>query len=207
MELSLKYFYAEGEEQIGPHSLAEIESKILDGKIKPDTKVWTKGMTDWLAAESIDAISGIFEEIPPPLSRAKSTNDETPPPLNIQKKEVQEVEEVDLEESLGTAKPDINENEIFSRKNPNWHDATLASFGFTGLLIIVLLNMIVQHRLELDLAIMCILQPVLSIIFLRYFYRSRGFNFRSPALTGFIINIIMFVPAAIITELIYSGIT
>ena len=77
MELASKYFYAKGEEQTGPHSLAEIESKIRDGEIKPDTKIWTKGMADWQTAESVDDIVNIFNEIPPSLQNAAQSDNET----------------------------------------------------------------------------------------------------------------------------------
>jgi len=81
MELASKYFYAKGEEQTGPHSLAEIESKIRDGEIKPDTKIWTKGMADWQTAESVDDIVNIFNEIPPSLQNAAQSDNETKPSL------------------------------------------------------------------------------------------------------------------------------
>ena len=78
MESSSKYFYAKGEEQIGPHSLQEIESKILDGEIERDTKVWTKGMSDWLGAEDISSIAGTFDEIPPPTPEMSFWGEATP---------------------------------------------------------------------------------------------------------------------------------
>ena len=67
MDDSTKYFYARGEKQFGPHSIVEIESKITSGEIKPDTKIWTKGMTEWLPAKSVHRVSAVFEEIPPPI--------------------------------------------------------------------------------------------------------------------------------------------
>ncbi|MDB4694386.1 DUF4339 domain-containing protein [Flavobacteriales bacterium] len=217
-ESSSKYFYAVGEEQIGPHSLAEIESKILDGEIKPETKVWTKGMADWLAAENVDAISGTFEEIPPPLSIANSINDETPPPLDMKVEEETPVAEanvvnyrtvvvdgVEIEMESDEEKPAIIESEIFSKKNPNWHKATASTFVVTGLMIIALIGTISNPRAEPDGVIGYIVQPVLNLILLRSFYRYKNYNFRAPFLTGLIINIIALFVAAIISILAYES--
>lgn len=65
MEKSNKYFYAKGGKQLGPLSLLEIESKIAAGEIRKDTKIWTKGMADWLDADKVEEIQLIFEEFPP----------------------------------------------------------------------------------------------------------------------------------------------
>jgi hypothetical protein len=72
-------------------------------------------------------------------------------------------------------------------------------------MIIALIGMISNERIEPDLAILCILQPVLNLILLRSFYRYKNYNFRAPFLTGLIINTIALFVAATIAELAYGS--
>jgi hypothetical protein len=48
-----QYYYLEGSQQLGPFTLEELRSK----PIKPDTKVWTQGLPDWLAASAVPEIN------------------------------------------------------------------------------------------------------------------------------------------------------
>lgn len=68
-----QYFYAEGEEQKGPHNIEELKSL----KISKDTKVWTEGMDDWEEAGTIDELSSLFEVTPPPIKKVENQ----PPPV------------------------------------------------------------------------------------------------------------------------------
>ena len=71
-----KYFYAEGDEHIGPFTIEELKEK----KISRETLVWCDGMVDWEKAKNVEEIKSIFAVIPPPIKK------ETPPPI---KKEVE----------------------------------------------------------------------------------------------------------------------
>ncbi|GAB3260560.1 hypothetical protein GCM10027347_24950 [Larkinella harenae] len=48
-----QYYYLEGNQQLGPFSLEELRSK----PIKPDTKVWTQGLPDWVSASTVPEIN------------------------------------------------------------------------------------------------------------------------------------------------------
>jgi hypothetical protein len=120
MESASKYFYAKGEEQIGPHSLAEIESKIRDGEIKPDTKIWTKGMADWLPAKSVKIVANLFDEIPPKISSE---------PLS--KEQVKNL-------NASSFLPILSSFGLFGLAIKNWRDAPIGLIGsdltFTSIL-------------------------------------------------------------------------
>lgn len=72
-ESSTEYYYAKGQDQIGPQSLKEIQSKIHEGDIKRETRVWAKGMTDWLRAEKVGEIEMFFAELPPELDSVRQS--------------------------------------------------------------------------------------------------------------------------------------
>ena len=52
------------DQSTGPHNLVAIRELIKDGKLTNESLVWTEGMVDWAAAESIDDIKKL---IPPSL--------------------------------------------------------------------------------------------------------------------------------------------
>ncbi|WP_133557382.1 DUF805 domain-containing protein [Algoriphagus boseongensis] len=78
-----KYFYAKGNEQVGPLTLNELRQ----ADIKPDTLVWFEGLSKWEKAERLEDLKGIFELMPPPLETEVSkssmggNNSFTSPPL------------------------------------------------------------------------------------------------------------------------------
>jgi hypothetical protein len=45
-----EWFYFAGDQQLGPSSAAQVKTLIRQGQIKPDTLLWSAGMTDWQAA-------------------------------------------------------------------------------------------------------------------------------------------------------------
>ncbi len=52
------------DQSTGPHDLTAIRELIKDGKLTSESLVWTEGMADWAAAESIDDLKTL---IPPSL--------------------------------------------------------------------------------------------------------------------------------------------
>ncbi|GAB3934324.1 CD225/dispanin family protein [Larkinella terrae] len=58
-----QYYYLEGNQQLGPFTLEELRSK----PIQPDTKVWTQGLPDWVAASTVPEINEWLSgaQIPP----------------------------------------------------------------------------------------------------------------------------------------------
>ena len=62
-----RYYVADNGHQTGPFTRAEVRAKSEAGEIGPDTLVWTHGMDDWAAAESVSDISEIVTSGPPPI--------------------------------------------------------------------------------------------------------------------------------------------
>ena len=56
----------------GPFSIAELKARVGNGSLTPASLVWSPDMSEWAAAQSVDALSGLFENStvtppPPPL--------------------------------------------------------------------------------------------------------------------------------------------
>ncbi len=56
---------ANGQTQ-GPFSLEQMAAGIASGQVKPDTVVWTAGMSGWLAANQVSMLSNYFAANTPP---------------------------------------------------------------------------------------------------------------------------------------------
>lgn len=41
----------------GPHDLATMRQRVLDGTVTPDTWVWADGMPDWMPAAQVPALT------------------------------------------------------------------------------------------------------------------------------------------------------
>lgn len=67
-----QWFYAEAGQQKGPVPFSKIQSLAKAGTINEDTLIWTKSMSDWRAASTVE---GVFDDSPPPES-------DSPPPAN-----------------------------------------------------------------------------------------------------------------------------
>lgn len=70
------YYYSDGQQQIGPLSKEELQSK----GITKDTLVWREGLTEWTKAGNVEELVDLFPTTPtpPPLPEQKTT---TPPPI------------------------------------------------------------------------------------------------------------------------------
>jgi hypothetical protein len=68
-----QWYYAQGDQQLGPISDAEIKRLVAEGKVRPQDEVWCEGMPDWKAAGDVREL---FRERPlvppPPPARARS---------------------------------------------------------------------------------------------------------------------------------------
>jgi membrane protease subunit (stomatin/prohibitin family) len=60
------WHFAEGGHSIGPIPMEELSRAASQGRITPDTLVWSMGMRDWAPARSVPALAGLFAG-PPPL--------------------------------------------------------------------------------------------------------------------------------------------
>lgn len=56
------WYWAKDGERFGPHNLADVVQALQDGRIRGDDLVWTDGMDDWAAAQTIAKLKN-----PPPL--------------------------------------------------------------------------------------------------------------------------------------------
>lgn len=52
-----QYFYASGDQQLGPFSLQELQSK----RLTKDTYVWYEGLADWTRAGDLPELNALFE--------------------------------------------------------------------------------------------------------------------------------------------------
>lgn len=67
-----KYFIHDGDEQVGPFTIAELKEK----NISPKTHIWFEGMEDWKEASEIDELKDIFKSTPPPFQKANQQKQE-----------------------------------------------------------------------------------------------------------------------------------
>lgn len=60
--MNTKFYIIENGVQVGPFSVEELRQRNL----RPDTLVWSQGMTGWTQAMSVDALSTLFfSDVPP----------------------------------------------------------------------------------------------------------------------------------------------
>jgi hypothetical protein len=57
---------AENGRTLGPFTLPQLAQAAAEGRFRPDTLVWTAGMTGWSAAATLTQLAGVFEAQPPP---------------------------------------------------------------------------------------------------------------------------------------------
>lgn len=60
------YFVAEGGAAAGPFNLAQLQARVATGGLRGDTKVWAKGMAEWVDAGTVDVLAPLFAAAPPP---------------------------------------------------------------------------------------------------------------------------------------------
>ena len=53
--------------QQGPFAMEKLQQMAQQGQLTPDTLVWTSGMVNWSAANTVQSLSQMFGDIPPPL--------------------------------------------------------------------------------------------------------------------------------------------
>jgi len=66
----MEFHVANAGQAAGPFSVAELKLRVANGAMTPATLVWSPDMSEWSAANSVDALSGLFDSQaskPPPL--------------------------------------------------------------------------------------------------------------------------------------------
>jgi membrane protease subunit (stomatin/prohibitin family) len=58
---------AEGGRSVGPLSADELARAAAQGRLTPDTLVWSAGLRDWTPARAVPALAQLFGATPPPL--------------------------------------------------------------------------------------------------------------------------------------------
>lgn len=67
----MSWYYAKNGQQIGPVEVTVLQNLYRAGQLAPGDLVWTDGMTTWLPASNIPAITGGFQAPPPsPVAQA-----------------------------------------------------------------------------------------------------------------------------------------
>jgi membrane protease subunit (stomatin/prohibitin family) len=57
---------AENGQTLGPFGLESLARAIAQGRLRPDTLVWTAGMAGWTAAGQVPQLAPLFHPVPPP---------------------------------------------------------------------------------------------------------------------------------------------
>ena len=60
------FHVAENGQSLGPFNAAQIQQGIAQGRITPDTMVWTAGMAAWQPASQVPGLASLFGPPPPP---------------------------------------------------------------------------------------------------------------------------------------------
>jgi len=61
------FHVAENGQSLGPFNVVQLQQNIVQGRITPDTMVWTAGMTSWQPAGQVPPLAGLFGPPPPPV--------------------------------------------------------------------------------------------------------------------------------------------
>ena len=65
-QLPMYHVAVDGVQQ-GPFAMEKLQQMAQQGQLTPDTLVWTSGMVNWSAANTVQSLSQMFGDIPPPL--------------------------------------------------------------------------------------------------------------------------------------------
>ncbi|MCS3829534.1 hypothetical protein GGP91_001611 [Salinibacter ruber] len=71
------------DERNGPVGRGRLEELVEEGTLDPEDLVWSKGLDDWMEADSVEEIEELFAS-PPPLPddpSVENNREETPPPI------------------------------------------------------------------------------------------------------------------------------
>lgn len=66
----VKFFVAVNGQQSGPFDVATLKQMATQGQLTRETLVWKEGMANWSAAGSVNELSALFGQVPPPIPQA-----------------------------------------------------------------------------------------------------------------------------------------
>lgn len=64
---AVQFFVAVNGQQTGPFNMEQLTQMIQAGTLKQDSLVWKTGMAQWAEAKSVNELSGLLANVPPPL--------------------------------------------------------------------------------------------------------------------------------------------
>ena len=64
--LPVAWHIAEAGQSVGPFAPAQLAQAVGEGRLRPDTLVWTAGMAGWVAAIQVPQLAPLFASTPPP---------------------------------------------------------------------------------------------------------------------------------------------
>jgi membrane protease subunit (stomatin/prohibitin family) len=62
-----QFFVAVNGAQTGPFNLQQLQAMSMQGQLNKQSLVWKTGMANWLAAETQPELTGLFNNVPPPI--------------------------------------------------------------------------------------------------------------------------------------------
>ncbi len=62
------FHLAEGGRSLGPFAAAELARLAAEGRLRPETPVWTAGLADWTPAGRVSELAALFPPAPPPAA-------------------------------------------------------------------------------------------------------------------------------------------
>ncbi len=63
----VQYFIAVNGAQTGPFNMQQLQAMAASGQFNKQSQVWKQGMAGWLAAETQQELTGLFNSMPPPI--------------------------------------------------------------------------------------------------------------------------------------------
>jgi hypothetical protein len=63
---TVAWHIAEGGQSVGPFAPAQLAQAVAEGRVRPDTLVWTAGMAGWVAAIQVPQLAPLFQAAAPP---------------------------------------------------------------------------------------------------------------------------------------------
>ena len=63
----VQYFVAVNGAQTGPFNMQQLQAMAASGQFNKQSQVWKQGMAGWLAAETQQELTGLFNSMPPPI--------------------------------------------------------------------------------------------------------------------------------------------
>lgn len=61
------WHFAENGQAVGPLNAAQLSEAVAAGRVRPDTLVWTAGMSAWAQASQVPELAALLAQVPPPV--------------------------------------------------------------------------------------------------------------------------------------------